>query len=693
MSQWTRGANPIWWLPDLTGVSLNDQYYAFFLTNDLPYIPQSVFQDPNGISPWANPLQFSPAGTLPNNLYFDDTLTYRIEIRMGNTQNDPLIWLIENYQVSGSGSGPTSDTLITAENLITNPQFADIYFQSPLTYANASPGTYTISIGPGWSLVLTGAGTTTVTQSNTSGNQEIPGNPSYYLEVNSSGWTSVQVIQKFSNNGAIFNLGAIGVAFSAFANSSAQVVTVSYSPSTGSPTTILASSVSTGSFQQFGGAINLPSSTNSDEAEAAFVNIIFSLPGTSDVALSNIQITGQESSLINTAIVPVYQELTYERMVDHEFNVYKNPIIAQSKESYTIGWDFGFNPCQELGKTVTPIATGANGSTYIADQTIVFQTVDSAIGATFNNYGVTLTTAHNTSFSLVQYLDAPTAVKLLNQRNSMAIKGRLSTGAGTLVGTPRLYWTTNGSLPDITSPSFDSLVTSITAGIPAVVGGWTLIPRDSYGDASFTLTTSDQVFNLSQWDATQVSSIDTATFFAVVITFDTMATTQAVNLEYISLCEGDFASRSAILSASQTLQALERYYEKSYDAAVLPGSGSFPGAIVAPMHTQVSGNASAYAQAFTVKFRTTKRTISNVIVYDPNAGTAGNVQVIIDVDNTLNGNSVAITPSWDSTGSKGENGNYVKSASVTALNTVAAGTVNFSWIDYHYTSDARFGVV
>ena len=79
-----RAPNPIWYMTDLTGLPLNDTYYAFFLTNTIPYIPQAVYQDPNGISPWANPLEFQPSGTLPNNLYFNPNLVYRIEIRQGH---------------------------------------------------------------------------------------------------------------------------------------------------------------------------------------------------------------------------------------------------------------------------------------------------------------------------------------------------------------------------------------------------------------------------------------------------------------------------------------------------------------------------------------------------------------------------------------------------------------------------------
>ena len=127
-----RSANPIWYLPDLIWLPLNDEYYAFFLTNTLPYLPQNVYRDPQGMTVWTgNVLEFFPNGTLPDNLYFDPNLVYRIEIRRGPTQSDPLIGNpIENYSPGNVSGGSSATYLLTAPNLLTNPQFSDINFSS-----------------------------------------------------------------------------------------------------------------------------------------------------------------------------------------------------------------------------------------------------------------------------------------------------------------------------------------------------------------------------------------------------------------------------------------------------------------------------------------------------------------------------------------------------------------------------------
>src|SRR6266567_7060659 len=106
MADFIRAANPIWHFVDLLGFSLNDSYYISFLSNTFPYLPQPVYQDNQGLVPWANPLEFLANGTLPQNLYFDDTLVYRLEVREGPTQSDQLIYLIPDFIPGEDGGEP-----------------------------------------------------------------------------------------------------------------------------------------------------------------------------------------------------------------------------------------------------------------------------------------------------------------------------------------------------------------------------------------------------------------------------------------------------------------------------------------------------------------------------------------------------------------------------------------------------------
>src|ERR1041385_1894081 len=163
-----RAANPIWFMVDLEGNPLNDEYYIFYLENVFPYLPQTVYHDPDGTIPWNNPIQFLPNGTLPDDIYFDNSLVYRLEVRHGNTQSDALIYEVNNFVPGTDGGGSSSTSSSITNNQATNPQFSEINFSSPLSITTS--GTY--NVAPGWDLVLTGGGTATVTQVISISNQD-----------------------------------------------------------------------------------------------------------------------------------------------------------------------------------------------------------------------------------------------------------------------------------------------------------------------------------------------------------------------------------------------------------------------------------------------------------------------------------------------------------------------------------------
>src|ERR1017187_2056351 len=171
-----RGANPIWLFDDLVGNILDDTYYISFLTNTLPYLPQNVFRDNQGMVPWNNPIEFLANGTLPNNIYGDRDLVYRIEIRQGPTQHDQLIYEVNDY-IFGAGSSIVPDTVGVQANQISNSQFSQVDFgiipggaATPSLVLNTA-GTY--EIAPGWFITLIGTGTLTITQLIFSGTQNL----------------------------------------------------------------------------------------------------------------------------------------------------------------------------------------------------------------------------------------------------------------------------------------------------------------------------------------------------------------------------------------------------------------------------------------------------------------------------------------------------------------------------------------
>lgn len=698
-----RGPNPIWFMANHTGVPLDDTYWAFFLTNDLPYVPQTVYQDPNGIAVWSNPLEFQPSSGLPNNLYFDPNLVYRIEIRQGNSQSDPLIWLIENYiPGDNQGSGSDTDSLLTNENMITNPQFADILFESPLSITSA--GTY--DIAPGWQLVLTGTGTTTITQVLTAGIDNAVGNPAYALRFNNSGWTTAILRQRLSNNGALFDGGAVGATLTAYATGSSETVTVSYVPSTGTGTTIFSAVVLTGTFQTFQGVQDIANSTNTDTGEDAYVDFRVTLPATGDVTISNLQFTGQENPLVDSDIMPVYQEISYERMVDQTFHYYKDQLIEKPIPSYLVGWDFPLNPAQFLGTSVSAQAVGANKSYYAWDQTIAFQSADSGITITRSSDGsLNLAPAATTQMAVIQYLDATQAKKILQHPIAVNLSAYCDIGF-TLKVTISLWWTTDASLPDINAGTNNSLVATLDAdGKPATFNGnWTEVARTT--GISPVTTLSPQVspqpgVNFNGWDLADNALADTATFFAIVIGTESMPVgDSSLYIRSVSLSSGDIATLPAPQTQDQVLRECQFYYEKSYSTAVAPGTVSALDQVFsAQLPNAVSGAPDTVrlkSRTYMISYNTAKRTDTPTITfYSPVTGTADRVRgytknagaALADADITQSTNWTSVYDGQKFHAFTPSNVSDLIGPTATVGNSFAE-----AYILFHYTIDCRLGI-
>ena len=724
---YVRAANPIWWLPDHTGVSLNDEYYAFFLTNTLPYIPQAVYSTPNG-TPYSNPIEFSAAGTLPDNLYFDPTLTYRIEIRHGNTQADELIWEINDF-VPGSGGGSTviDDELTVAANVITNPQFADISFQSPFTFTQITPATYTLDVGPGWQLILTGAGTTTLTQTANAGSSGIAGNPSYYLDISNSGWTSAVLRQRLENNGALFGGGAVAVAFTAASVGNAETLTVSYAPSTGSATNIFQQSIPTGTLTAYKNAINLPASTNSDTGTAAYVDILFTMDGTSHFQITNIQITGQSSNLSsgfdNPTDAPAFQELSYPEVVNGEFNVYRNPLVLQAKGNMLTGWTFAQNPYQFWPYTITAVAANQ----YTLDQTIVVQQkyVDSASGNNVSvghadvaqDFSLAVQSVTNTSqFALIQYIDSYSMYSYWGQIVSALVRAYFVTSNGTSLGIKaRLIYRT--TLPSTISQT-EPIASWTPGGDPVFAAGWTAIAPEN--DPSYTLNSVSQGYSFNRFQL-PVLATDTMVLGIVIYSTGNMnsaGTPDGFVFDRISLINNDFAMDAAPETYGETLIKCQYYYETSYPFGFGPGTtggttttvgmNSVSALVYQDFTSGSVGNDFLFARSFYLRYKQTKRTNPDVVFYSPFDGAANQVYAGIWRNNTNPAASAGNNPrnyassNFDGSTNNSKDGIFLlatSNAGNAGANAIlevlqATGTLpgDEGIIQYHYTLDSRLGV-
>lgn len=323
----TRGVNPIWWIPDLVGNPMDDSYYLFVLSNTIPYLPLTVYHDSAGSVPWSNPIEVLANGTMPIDIYWDEDTVYRLEWRNGPTQDATLTYLVENYVPGeGGGVGPVAESANSTTNQITNPQFAKVNFTGSFT----STASTLTDIAPGWNIVTTGVGpgSITVTQLEIDGDSGDTTNPSYALQIQSSGWETVGIEQIFEENGALWSSGPndstiSGVALEISAYRSAGTAPpltgfITYTGSSTVDTTIFTVAAINSAPNSYGGASALPVSVNTDGPDTAKTRVTFSWTTNNTVVVTSVQLIGQQGE--NIAEV-AYQQETIERQIDHFYHL------------------------------------------------------------------------------------------------------------------------------------------------------------------------------------------------------------------------------------------------------------------------------------------------------------------------------------------------------------------------------------
>jgi hypothetical protein len=572
---YVRGANPIWYFVDLSGVQFDDTFYMWTLQNELPYLPQAVYKYPDS-TPWTDPIQCLANGTFPDNIYFDPTLTYRLEFRKNlglnpPSQNDPLIYEVNNFNPSGNGGGPIDVGGVFTENQISNAQFAEINFSSGYTLSATNPPP--IEIAPDWLLTLSGTGTLAIDRVPLNSATPTPSNAPYALRLTMTGWSGNPVLsQKLDQNGVLWANKYVALAFTARVEGSNQNVTAQLIDSQGTILGVFSTDTITNSFTEFTGNLLLPASTNTDVPPDASITLKLALPATTDIYLTSFQLIAS-----NTAVNIEYDQDTIERQMDHLFHYY-NPLLQYMPiPSYLVGWDFPNNPAQ-WGETYTAAALGANKSDYIWDQTIVFSALTSGVSAARASSGalrLTSAASGTNNLAMVQYIGQAQARELLQGDMSVYLEGLTSNVDG-LGGTVTL-WYTKSTLPDIKPSSYLSLVSALdSTGFPTCGNGtWIQVERNNFGNATFTLGNSTTAFtnvSLSGWSlqAANAGDQNAATFMAIVVGFAPTAHNVTIDMLSGALCKGKIATRPAAQSPGSALLDCQQNYWKTFPQGVAP---------------------------------------------------------------------------------------------------------------------------
>lgn len=646
-----RGANPIWSFVDLIGHQLDDTYFISFLSNTFPYLPQAVYHDNQGLIPWSQPIQFLANGTLDPDIFGDPNLVYRLEVRQGSTQFVPLIYVVNNYIFEAGSSVITLDDK-DEENQISNPQFSVVNFLNSFGNTDApnpqidinTAGTY--EIAPGWSMVLTGAGTCKITQFITDGAQNSPSNvvPPYYLEIATNGWTSAILQQTLSGVGAIWYNNYLAADILVKSNDSiAHLISVNYVPNMpGVPVEIIPSTaVSTSSFEIIKGIAALfppatPDSINTTPNNSAFVNIQIVLPTTGVIDISNIQLFSIENQ--NQTIITDFSILpdeTLERQKDHLAHYYDPKLAFKPIPSWLLAWDFPLNPAQD-GETYSAPAIGANKSQYTWDATIIFQSADSGISVSRGTHGgLELTAAATSKAAVIQYIQQATARKIL--KNNLSVNMVALCGTSTISGTISL-WYNKEAVPNVAAGTNNSIVATLDAnGKPATFNGtWIEVPLKLGQEAKFTLTTTRTEFDFPFWKPPAESEIDLAENIAIVVGFQSIPM-GTINPEIISISlnSGDISTIPPAETPDEVLRKCQYWYERSYDPGIALGTVTNIGAQFFNGHVYFNAgvNISLFANEMNLNYKQQKRVIPVVTVWAPD-GTINEISTGVRLGNS-----------------------------------------------------------
>lgn len=664
-----------------------------------------------------NPMTLSSIGTFEDSLsnpvipYFfpyDSDLNIDLYyVRVVSSDDVPQFAREAVPYIADTGDGSLANAFV---NELSNPQFAEVLFDTNLpsyifTFDAASQEV--VDIAPDWSIVVScaGVGSVTVQQITPIGSLNRITNPGTILNINSTGLSRLRLRQRLYGSPNLWGSGYLSASFIAKTYSGTDVnLTLYYSQSDGivvDETIVSATLEADGLYAAHAGSVLIPASTSTQDFPFAYVDIEFSLPLSIEIDITSVMLAGTADAPINGLI---YDQTSLARQLDQLFHYYQPQLEYKPIPSYTLGWNFPFNPCQELGYSVPPVTLGGGKSRYIADQTILFSNTDNTIGASISEIGINFSTSTSSSFALIQYLDATTAYNLLTQRLAIQLQGQ---SALPIIAEIHLYWTAAGALPNLVTPNCNSLVSVVSPiGTPTVGGGgvygtWTEVPRSDLGTAFVNLVVASTAivptYSFNGWDARMEAGIDTATFFAIVISFATLVPANQVVLEYVSLCAGDIATPPAAMNMAEIINGLEYYYETSYNIGTAPLQSSppmsAPSSLTSLQTTSGSSPVNAYPAVFGFRYNSVKRSNPTVTLYSFLNATPGSVTATIYNNGASAVSSDVVLSTYWTPITAGEKGYFAPGTSAAAYQTAAAASVvPYSLIDFHYVVDARFGI-
>jgi len=663
-------------------------YQFVALPNPMILSSVGTFLDNNGadIIPYFYPWENAPGFPTGNqDLYY---------ITVESTDGVPQ-FTREAWPPNAADNPNTSETFVPTTNLLSNPQFVEVLFSGSTSIPVTGTNTVT-EIAPDWAIITSGSGNVVVEQVPIIDNP-LESNPPYVLDIQVPALSSPLLLrQRLQNSPRLLADNYMAGYFIAASQDAANHdIGLNYLPYGLTAQLICeVTTTSTGDYLAASGTVEVDT-VSLVPADTGYLDIYISIPASSHIRISSIQAVGVANI---TSSAQFIQEST-ARQKDHLYHYWEPSLKAMPISSFLTGWAFPLNPAQFYGYNVLPQAVGANKSYYAWDQTIVFQSVNSAI--TVSRETTTemfrLTAALDTKMAVIQYLSGPQAFDVINQLVLGGVSVNIEMSSNVLQTLTVSLWWKSGSIGTGMTTN-DSLVTGLDAnGFPTVTAGWTEITRDSLGKATFQTTNLSSISSYSFSNFYDNSAYITGTDFAIVVGCSTVAAGNQIEFRSISLVPGKIPTIPAPQTVDAVLRECQFYFEHSYAryTTPIPNSTSRNAVIVPLSNLTAAGVTTVYPEAFCIEYYQEKIVIPLVTLY-PSSGalTAGNVYVEADYTGgpaASTGNIVAST-AWTQRFIGTRSVSYIP-ANRTAIYTQAGTTGGWGFAEIQYVVDARLGVV
>jgi hypothetical protein len=485
----------------------------------------------------------------------------------------------------------------------------------------------------------------------------------------------------------------------------AETITVDYTTSSGSSKQVLAGQVSNNNqFTLLAGVAGAPvliDVTNNVSPTVGYVDMVINVPPNRVMQFTSVfGVTVQNA----TSLVKSVQS-TDAQQTNATFWYYKPQLEYKPIPSYTLGWDWPINPCQELGTTVAAVSNTPGLSRYVADETIVFQNVNSSIACGFNNAGMGITPSADTSFAIIKYFSGGEVQNILSTPLCVQLKAGGALASTTdLIANISIWYTFDANLPDLKASNYYSLVSAVdnTTGVATVGGGgvhgtWYQVPRSGLGAATANLKTANvPVYNFNGWEYNDATPATSVTYCAIVISVSKLTAGVGCTFEYCTLQNGSIPTRPQAASFGENLTALQQYYEKSYDLGTSAGTPTFVGSYSWPLSVSYSSPFGVTAYAVKTGFSLPYKVIKRVAVTPSVYSTSGSLDALTgilthganeNISTTYNVSSNYIIHPGVSTTNYQVNSSVNNAVTTSAWDQQSSATAYIQWV-----ANARLGI-